>query len=353
MKARFVFSSLVALFLLPTAASAQSALDKLIAGAKTEKELNFMSFGFAFGGADAMPKLEAAFNRKYGTNMKLNFTPGPSMPALAARIIEEYKSGVHASTDVLFGNQSTITGMKKADALQEVDWTGTFPWVTPQMVVTKGVGVMVWTGLATMTYNGDLIKPADAPTKYEDLVDPAKSKAWAGKLAIPQFNDWLVELSLIWAKPKVLDFASKLGASATGVIRYAEYDRLMTGEFAVMANESDGPSAAVIAADKGAHVVAVAGSTPSQAYYNQLAVPKNSASPNLAKLFVAFMASPEGQAISDSIGHEGSYLVPGTRVAKFVEENKLALIPPPQIADFYDRGGDPDFATEIGKALKH
>jgi len=274
------------------------------------------------------------------------------MPALAARIAEEAKSNVHASTDVFFGNQSAMTMLKKAGVLEEVDWSGTFPWVTPPMVVTKGVGVMVWTGLATMTYNADLVKPADAPTKYEDLVDPAKSKAWAGKLAIPQFNDWLVELSLIWPKDKVLDFTSKIGAGAAGLIRYAEYDRIMTGEFVVMANESDGPSAAVIAADKGAHVVAVAGSNPSQAYYNQLGVPKNSASPNLAKLFVAFMASPEGQAISDGIGHEGSYLVPGTRVAKFVEANKLGLIPPTQIADFYDKGGDPDLAAEIGKRLK-
>jgi len=343
---------MAAVLLTPSVAVAQTALDKLVAAAKSENELNFTSFAAAFGGVDAMPKLEDAFNKKFGLKAKLTFTPGASMPALAARITQEYKSGVHAASDVFLGNQSSMTQMKKDDALAEVDWSGVFPWITPEMEILKGRTVLVWTGLATMTYNSDLLKPADAPTKYEDLIDPVKAKAWAGKLAAPMFPDWMIELSLIWPKEMVLDFATKLSPSITGLIRYAEVDRLLTGEFVLMTNESDGPAVASVAADKGGHITAVPGSTPSQAYYNQLAVPKNSASPNLAKLFVGFMISPEGQAIADSIGHEASHLVAGTRVNKFLAEKKVTAIDPRLIADFYEKGGDPALSEQIRQIMK-
>src|SRR2546430_17330840 len=76
---------------------------------------------------------------------------------------------------------------------------------------------------------------------------------------------------------------------------------------------------------KGAPLVGVTASDPVLTSYFQLGVPKNSAHPNLAKLFVAFMAFPEAQRIVDKYEKRSSHLVEGTRMANYVKENRLKL----------------------------
>lgn len=331
---------------------AQSALDKLVEAAKKETELNFMAGASTMGGQEAMAKLEAAFNKKFGTAMKLRFTPGPSMPAMAARLAQEYKAGAKATTDIFIGPLGSYAYLKREGVLSEVKWAETFPWVTPEMEVSKGLGVLVWTSVSGIVYNPALVKPADAPKTNEDLVDPAKSKAWAGRMSMPPYPDWMVELSLIWPREKIIDFARKLTASAAGFTRYNELERVANGEFAVMANEADAPGGTALWAAKGAKLAFNIGSDPGQAYYFQLSVPKNSASPNLAKLFVAFMASPEAQAISDRMGSVGSHLVAATSVSKYITANKIKLISAQQYVDFYEKGGDPALSEELNRLLK-
>lgn len=352
MKKWMLAAAAAAVLTAPSLAQAQSALDKLIADAKKESELSFVASGNTFGGTDSMAKLEAAFNKKFGTNMKLRFTPGPSMPAMAARIHQEYKAGAKATSDVFLGPPSSYSFLTKEDVLTEVKWSETFPWITPEMEISKNRGVLIWTSIAAIIYNPNLLKPADAPKKNEDLIDPVKSKAWAGKMAMPPYPDWLVEMQLIWPRDKVLDFAKKLASSAAGFIRYNEGERLVNGEFVLMANEADGPAAKAFWANKGAQIEFNIGTDPAFAFYFQLSVPKNAASPNLAKLFAAFIAAPEGQAILDANGFQASHLVPGTSVAKYLAANNIKLVSAQQILDFYAKGGDPALHDQINALLK-
>lgn len=60
------------------------------------------------------------------------------------------------------------------------------------------------------------------PKSYEDLVGPKLSQNWAGKLAIPPYSSWLVELSLFWGEKKVLDYPRKLLPLSAGQVRYNE-----------------------------------------------------------------------------------------------------------------------------------
>lgn len=75
-------------------------LNELIAGARTESELSFVAGPTTFGGRQAFAELQAVFNKKFRLNARLNLTAGPSMPAMAARIITEAKAGRKSSTDV-------------------------------------------------------------------------------------------------------------------------------------------------------------------------------------------------------------------------------------------------------------
>ena len=351
---RWVIAAIAGVMALaPSIGQAQSKLDELIQAAKKEKpDLNYTGGTGLFGGPATLERLETAFNQKFGTKIKLSFTPGPNMMAIAQRLAEENKAGAKASSDFYLGPVSGYVLLEKSGTLREVDWSDTFPWITPEMEISKKQGVLVQTSIAAMTFNPKLLKPADAPQKYEDIVDPVKSKAWAGKLAMPPYQDVYVELSFVWPKDKVLDFTRKLVALASGFVRFSDYQRLLSGEFALMAVEGNSIYVQQQAAAAGGQIDLRVGTDPTIGFYFQLSVPKNSASPNLATLFVGFMASPEAQKIINDLGLDASHLVPGTRVANFIKDNHVNLVSPAKFVEFYGKGGDPQFLDAINQLLK-
>jgi len=180
----------------PIGAEAQ-VLNELIGGAKKEPEIAFTAGPSTFGGRQAFSELQAAFNKKFGLNARINFTAGPSMPAMAARIITEAKAGRRSSTDVHLGPPATQAELHNEGLLERVDYSSIFPWVTKEMEILPGETVLVYTSLQGILYNSNLLPKEQTPKKYEDLVEPKLSRSWAGKMAIPPYTSWLVELSLI------------------------------------------------------------------------------------------------------------------------------------------------------------
>jgi ABC-type Fe3+ transport system substrate-binding protein len=333
---------------------AAETLDQLIAGAKKDPELTFIAGAQTFGGPKTLVPLEAAFNKKFGLNMRMRFSAGPEMNSMAARVITELKSGAKASTDMYHGSQSHLALLHKEKALAQVDWSGVFPWITKEMEIFPGESVLVFTSLRGMIYNSKLIPKEKAPKRYEDLVDPKLSPAWAGKLAIPPYVSWLVELSMIWSEDKVKDFTHKLVALSGGRLRYSEEERVVSGEFPIAANMGGAVEMMWQWQAKGAPLVAVLGSNPVLPSYFELAVPKNSAHPNLAKLFVGFMASKEAQAILEKYDFRTSHLVEGTLMEKYLKHNPVRLQPAKDSIAFYLKSEDSglELKKELSRMLK-
>ena len=127
---RNVFLTLVLLLSASRPLMAAETLDQLIAGAKKESEFTFIAGAQTFGGTKTLSALEAAFNKRFGLNAKIRFAAGPEMNAMAARVITELKSGNKASTDVYHGSQSHLALLHKEKALERVNWSGVFPWIT-------------------------------------------------------------------------------------------------------------------------------------------------------------------------------------------------------------------------------
>lgn len=334
--------------------SAAENLKQIVAAAKNEPELNFIAGAQAFGGAKSFNDLEAAMNQRFGLNFRIRFSAGPEMNAMAARVMTEQKSGAKVSTDVYHGSQSHVSLLHKEKALEQVNWSGVFPWITKPMEIFPNEGVLIFTSLRGISYNSTLIPKDKAPKTYEDLVDPKLSPTWAGKMAIPPYVSWLVELSMIWSEEQVKSFTRKLVPLSAGRLRYSEEERIVSGEFPIMANMGGAIEQMWKWQAKGAPLMAVAGSNPVLPSYFQLAVPKNSAHPNLAKLFVAFMASKEGQAILEKHEYVSSHLVEGTKMHKYLRESKIALQAPKDSIDFYLKGEDSglQLKEEINKMLK-
>ncbi len=279
--AKFVAWALVVVSLQSTAGA--ETLEQLIAGAKKESELTFIAGAQTFGGQKTLNILEAAFNKRFGLNMKIRFAAGPEMNSMAARMITEVKNGSKASSDLYHGSQSHLSLLHKEKVLEQVNYSGIFPWITKPMEIFPNEGVLIFTSLRGMIYNSNLIPKDKAPKTYEDLVDPKLSPTWAGKLAIPPYVSWLVELSMIWSEDKVKNFTKRLVALSAGRLRYSEEERVVSGEFPIAANMGGATEQMWQWQAKGAPLMAVMGSTPVLPSYFQLAVPKNSAHPQFGQ----------------------------------------------------------------------
>jgi iron(III) transport system substrate-binding protein len=205
-----------ALGLIPWKARAQTAGDpahltgpdrmaRLIAGAKKEGVLNLYSSAIA----EHMNAVGAAFEKKYG--VKFVLWRGGSEEILQ-RIVTEARGG-HFAVDVAETAAPQIVALDREKLLQAVDtplrgeiMPGTIipgaPWLPSRLVVFTGA------------YNTNLIKKADLPKRYEDLLDPK----WKGKLAIEaDDNNWLMALSGTLGEEKGIklfrDIVAKNGVS--------------------------------------------------------------------------------------------------------------------------------------------
>lgn len=328
-------------------------LDQSIAAAKKEPELFFVAGPTTFGGKKGLAEIEAAFDKRFGLSSKIRFSAGPEMNAMAARVISEFKSGSKASTDIYLGSLGQYANLVRENALEEINWSATFPWIARSMEEIVGKrGVLVYSSPRGIIYNSNLISADKAPKSYEDLVDPRLSPTWAGKIAVPPYPNWLVELALIWGEDRLKEFTRKLVALSGGWLRYGEEERVLSGEFPIMANIGDSLATMWKWQAKGAPLVALLGSTPGDASYFHLGVPKNSSHPNLAKLFVGFMISKEGQAIIEKHEFRSSHLVESSRMAKHLRDNKIKLQEPKDLFNFYLKGGGAKLNEELGKMLK-
>src|ERR1700733_12493537 len=79
----------------PAAAAMQHtpALDALVTAAKAEGTLNIVWAGGSLGGAKGAAEIQDALNREFDAHFRILFTPGPSMPQMSTRTIQEVKAG--------------------------------------------------------------------------------------------------------------------------------------------------------------------------------------------------------------------------------------------------------------------
>jgi ABC-type Fe3+ transport system substrate-binding protein len=345
----FIFS-LQALLLVGAPPARAQKLEQIIADAKKEGEVTLVASASTFGGKKGFADLENFFAKRYGFKAKVNLTGGPSFPQVAARIITEQKAGAKSSTDLYLGSDGTYVTMHQEKALERVNWSAIFPWVTKEMEIFPQESVLVYASFHGIIYNSNSIPKDKAPKSYEDLIDPALSPTWAGKMAIPAYIHWLVRVSPIWGREKVLAYARKLAPLVGGRLRQGEEERIVSGEFPIMASTGGALEAMWKWQAKGAPLIGLPGSTPATMSYYQLAVPKNSVHPNMAKLFVALMATREGQSVLEKQDMRSSYLVDGTLMAKYVKTHKLKLQDPKELNEVFQKE-DTSLDEELTKIL--
>lgn len=270
-------------------------IQRLIAAARDKGEnVLDLSWGSSLGGPTGAKRFEALMNRLYGINIKVGFTPAPSMTQMAGKVSLEVAAGQKPSTDILLGTESHFGDLLGRNVLEEYDYTKLSPRIVKEVVAYKNLGVEIAGIVPGITYNSEVLSPAEAPKKLEDVLNPK----WKGKIASTA-NAALFDRTAArpeWGAERMKAFVRKLSDQIGGLLRCQENNRILSREFVMMVLNCGSYQIRREKA-KGApleHIIPEDGGTIG---YFHLGIPRNSAHSNLAKLYINALMTEEGQRL--------------------------------------------------------
>jgi iron(III) transport system substrate-binding protein len=302
-------------------------IERLITAAKErgENELDIVWGEQSFGGHQGAKMFEELFNRFYGMNIKMNFTPGPTMTTVTGKVTQEVAAGRKASTDILLGTESHYGALLTREVLEPFDYTKLSPRIPKEVVADKNIGVEIATFVSGVTYNTNFISAGEAPKKLADVLNPK----WKGKIASTPGAAQLDRIALLpgWGLEKMKAFVSRLSGYIGGLIRCGEMPRLVSGEFILFVMDC-GSYYVRLERAKGSplgHVILEDGATMSFFYWG---IPRTAPHPNLAKLFINMAMSEEGQKIIYKVYATDHYQLPGSQSAAELSQLKAKGVEP-------------------------
>ena len=176
-------------------------MDKIIAGAKKEGGLMLYSSATVEDMADII----AGFEKKY--SLKVRVWRGSSED-IRQRAVTERRAN-RFDVDVIETAGPDIEAMHREQLLQEVR-SPTLDDLMPQAIQPHREWVTSRISIFTTLYNTNIVKAADAPKTYEDLLDPK----WKGKLAVEAEDaNWLMGVAGIMGEDKALDLFRRIVAT--------------------------------------------------------------------------------------------------------------------------------------------
>ncbi|HEY7064731.1 MAG TPA: ABC transporter substrate-binding protein [Chloroflexota bacterium] len=326
----------------PTAPGQGDALQALVEAARKEGQLTLVWGGGTMGGSEGVRRLAAGFNKHYGLDLNVQFTPGDSMPQMVARVGQEAQAGRPASTDLVVSYASTMLVAAQAGALQAVDWASWAPNVRdPQLVTGGGIAVAFQTSLAGITYNTSHLRGDLVPHTLADLLKPE----YKGRVASTPYAAYFDLLSTdeLWGRERTFDYVTKLAQQVAGLIRCNETERLISGEFDALAIDCS-QSDTYQAKAAGAPLDYVVPTDAPLLLYLYVGVPKTAPHPNAAKLWVNYLLSREAQDVLYETNFQDLHLLPGSKTKADVADLDRANVKPTLITlEFLQRLDEQDF----------
>lgn len=308
--------------LLPAAPASGDTLQKLVDGARSEGSLVLVWGSTTIGGQKTVQAWADDFNKTYGLNVDVQFTPGPSMPEMATKTVQEYQAHLPASTDVLLGVDAHMMTAYQGDALVQEDWASWAPNVQdPQLVAPAGIAVEVDAAIPGITYNTDKVSRADVPTSLQDLLKPV----YKGRIGTGQYSDLWADLATpgIWGEDRTRAYLQQFAQQIGGLYRTSDDELVATGQFDLFAINSNDWDARLFAA-KGEPVAQSIPTDAGLVQFRYMAVPKNAAHPDAAKLFINYVLGRSAQDILYQTASSDLYLVPGSHTAPGIDQAKAA-----------------------------
>ena len=290
-------------------------IQALIVAAKSEG-------GLTVFGQTVNPDQERAFAKAvsdfYGFDIKLRLVSGLH-PQKVAEVIQATKQGVPSGLDVFWTSATGGGDLDNAGALARIDWEKDFG--VEKKLLFGPYGLRAQDGmLIAVAHNKSLVPDAQAPRKYEDVLNPM----YRGRIAIPRAPGIFVFLSYYWGEERTAAYVRDLIEKQQARLLPTFPDvrtRLMSGEFAVSlgadvfqeqrkgAPVDHSPIDPIIVTPWASHVM------------------KDAKSPNLAKLWSYWLTTDTGQKSMDDIRGISRVDAPDTGLSRLAQGKKIVLVP--------------------------
>ena len=257
------------------------AVKKLIEPAQAEGEATV--FGTTMNPRQ-VAMMNKGFNSFHGTDIKLNQIGGRHTRK-RVEVIRALKNNVPTGLDLFW--TSSPRALIQGDAIVKFDWAGEFG--LPKSLMEGEYGIKTHDSYLTLVaINTNLVKAADEPKSYDDLLDPK----WKGRIAMPRSPSPWVYFTYAFGEENAQKYLETLlrKQEVKTLPRYPDVrSRVIGGEFAVGLGTDAWAEIAkgapvkhpdvdtVILAARGAYIV------------------KDAKAPNIAKLWGYWVVSPAGQ----------------------------------------------------------
>lgn len=272
---------------------------------------------------NVMTPIHTAFEKRYG--IKVEYWRA-SATAVVERAIAEWRAG-KPGFDVVFAINGTVALLKRENALAKftAPAAAKFP---AQFKDKDGILNAFRHTPISLLYNTELVKPADLPKGFDDLLD-AK---WQGKISIPDPSRHTSTAQFLWNLQKIkgdkwMDYVRALAKQKPFLVQsFAPLPQaLIKGEaqigisYAQYTTQVKGPLS---------HVVFDKVFTDS----TDLALGAKVASPNAGRLYIDFLCTPEIQKV---IAESGDFplapgIYPNVKDAEKVVANAIFMDNPSQ-----------------------
>jgi ABC-type Fe3+ transport system substrate-binding protein len=320
MNVRSALVALVAGAALATAGSLPAQdLSRLAAAAEKEGALVW----YESSPPDQADKVIAAFNKRF-PGIKVRYDRIVGGNDLPRRIVQESQAG-GPTADVALGGGDHTWQLAARGFTQDVNWDEIG---IPKPLQASKFAVISAASIYVLVWNTKKVPDAEVPRTWEALLDPK----WKGRLGTWVRAGGFGQLAYVWGADKSKEYLARLIDQKPFLFKstFPLAQAVAAGEVDMgigFYHTSQPPIKA------GAPIrIAAIDPVPISTIYGF--VPKNAKNVNAAKLFLAWLSTPEGARMYEDGTDRGNHLIEGTRARAFVTGKKISEFPPAETERF-------------------
>jgi iron(III) transport system substrate-binding protein len=313
-------------------------IDDLIAAAKKDGVIELLAPSTT--GDKGAQALGAAFNKKYGLNIKINYTPSSNMTGDVAKLVMGAASRATPEWDLMLVTDAHHATLWGKQLHQTFDYAKL--GVAKELIQYDNGVISLANQFVLPAFNKTILRAQDVPKRWEDLLDP---KWKGGKLGVSTATHHLARLAVgPWGEARTSEFVGALAKQEPILGTLANlYNRLLVGEILLISTLTD--SFISQAKHDNAPIVFAEALDPIISPTYNAGVPKGARHPNAGHLFAVFLTHLEAQEVWEKHNGQTSALIPGTTAYKYAQGKRLLVMTQSQ-AQTVDK-----LARQYGKVL--
>ena len=262
---------------------------------------------------DQADKILAAFHKRF-PGVKLEHIRDTGGNTVGGRIVQE-SQGDTRTADVATTGAAISVPLQERKLIKETDWKA---YGLSKELAPTPYGVVTASVIYVIVYNTALVKEADAPKTWDDLLNPR----WDGKIGIWVRGEAQGSLTVTWGLDRVLDYVRKMNALHPVLLpsTFPLAQQVAAGEILVglgLYHTAQPPIR------RGAPIKVV---SPDPAPINTLYsfVPAKAKNPSGGALVAVWLATPEGAKAYEDATDRGNPYIPSTKAYTLLRGHKTS-----------------------------